>query len=367
MKNNLNNSIRRIVFWEPTLSPHKIDLVNALKEIAPEIEVIYLSAKSVSEDRKRLGWSISGFEDCIVDPSNELIRKLLLQDIQHTFHIFSGLKGGRMFENALSITKKYKLKFALMSEPRANEGIKGGLRFIHSWITERWIRNQARYIFAIGAGGIKWFRSVGYKAEKIKPFAYFISEEPYKNINLTDHNKINIGFVGRTVKEKGFQTFLEVAEMFSENINFIVVGGEKVNNYHEIENIHYYGSVTIDLVPEILSSIDILIAPSIVKDGWCVTVSEALLSGCYIITTNKVGASLLLYSDVMGTVVDINNPIQITQLIKDVQQRNLLSIEMRRRRKCWALKNLSAKNGAKYLLETISQNPTENIFFDKKI
>lgn len=362
--------VSKIIFWEPSLSPHKIDLINSIGLIHSDIEAVYLSENCVSEERKKLGWTEKGYENCIVHPSVEQINYLMQSDIASTFHIFSGIKGGDMFENALSIAKNNnKIKFAIMSEPRASEGVKGFLRYLHSWFFEGWLRKQSQFIFGIGANGPKWFKSVGYSSKKIRTFAYFISNEKYKSLPVSNNENPVVGYIGRLTKEKGFYDVI----MSSKNLNklqFLFIGTGEGSSYiksieAENKNITYKGLVNISDIPYEMSSLDILVLPSQIKDGWGMVVSEALMAGCYVITTNKVGSSILIFCDEIGAKVDVCSPEQISEAIQNAIQKGFISAEMKSRRKQWALRNLSAENGANFLLDTILNRSQNFYFFDK--
>lgn len=361
--------IRRIVFWEPSLSPHKIDLFRAIKQVDPSIDVLYLSAKGISDERKKLGWAEQGFDDCIVNPSIDFIEKILSEDISTTFHIFSGLKGGAMFKHALSLVKKNKVQFALLSEPRANEGLKGFLRYLHSWCSEIWIRKQISYIFAIGANGPIWFSRVGYSQDKIKPFAYFISTQNYENLPIKNIGNCVVGFVGRLEKSKGFYDVLASSKLVPKS-QFKIIGAGAghdyiIHNLTNYPNINYKGVVNGANIPNEMSTLDIVVQPSTTDDGWCMVLSEALMAGCYVITTSKVGASLLFFCSEIGTVVDVESPQQIAHAIQNAQSQGFLTIEMKQRRKEWALRNLSTVNVAKFLVNTLRGESQSALFFDK--
>ncbi|MDQ1209271.1 glycosyltransferase involved in cell wall biosynthesis [Acinetobacter baylyi] len=362
---------KKIVFWEPSLSPHKIDLVNTIGLMDFDIETVYLSARGISEQRKNLGWNEKGYEDCIINPSSEQINHLMLSDVSGSFHIFSGIKGGDMFENALSIAKNNnKIKFAIMSEPRASEGVKGFLRYLHSWVFEGWLRRQSQFIFAIGANGSKWFKSVGYSHQKIRNFAYFISNEKYKSLPVSNNENPVVGYVGRLVKEKGFHDVLE-ASKYQSHIQFKFIGaGEGTNiltDYsNKYSNIMFGGAVDMSEIPYEISKMDILVLPShTTDDGWGMVISEALMAGCYIITTNKVGSSILIFCDEIGTKVNVGSPEQISDAIQNAIQKGFISVEMKVRRKQWALRNLSSENGATFLLNAIFHRSQDLYFFDK--
>ncbi|MCF3128333.1 glycosyltransferase [Acinetobacter soli] len=367
-----NKNFDRIVFWEPSLSPHKIDLINSLKSINENIEVIYLAANGISDERKALGWSEKGFEDCIVNPNEAIIYKLLTEDSENTMHIFSGIKGGEMYDIALPILKRKKINFCILSEPRANEGVKGFLRYLDSFFFENWIRKKVCHVFAIGANGPKWYESVCYPENKISYYAYFISEKYYSELPIIENSVLNIGFVGRLIEEKGFFDFINSSLYLNEqNYNYTVIGsgygGKYLNdNISKYSNINYLGAIEMSFIPKEISKLDILVLPShTTDDGWGMVISEALMAGCYVITTKKVGASLLMFAPEIGQIVDIKAPKAIADAIDLARKNNFLSLEMKQKRKKWALENLSSNKGASFLYDKINGKKTEKIFFSK--
>jgi len=359
---------KRIIFWEPTLSPHKIDLINQLKKIKPSYDILYISAKGISEERKKLGWSEVGYEDCLVKPDFNIIEGYFSSANFETVHIFSGFKGGKTFKYALKMLKKYKPIFYILSEPRANEGVKGFLRYLDSIFFEVWYKNNVKGVFAIGANGPAWFNKVGYNKKKVRLFAYFINNNIFENLKIKSKDNINIGFIGRTVPSKGILDFIETAKLMPE-INFKIIGGsdnlqDLVAKYNTLDNLCFLGSTNIKEIPEIINELDILVSPSTSDDGWGMVVSESLMTGCYIITTNKVGSSTLIFSDEIGRIVPVKDPSSIRISIQEAIDKNYLDIGYREKRKKWALRNLGADNGAKYLLDVIENN-VEYTFFDK--
>lgn len=366
---NSKLKIDRIVFWEPSLSPHKIDLINEIKRIRPHYEVLYISANGISEERKKLGWTESGYEDCLVQPSFDTIEKLFSSNTPNTIHIFSGFKGGKTFQHALKMLKKYQAKFYILSEPRANEGVKGFLRYLDSIFFELWYKNNVRGVFAIGANGPIWFKKVGYKNYKLRLFAYFIDNKKFKNIERKQTDNITVGFIGRTVASKGILDFIETAKMMPE-VNFKIVGAshilhELIDSSNSFNNIDFLGSIDMADIPDIMNEFDIIVSPSTTTDdGWGMVVSEALMAGCYIVTTNKVGSSILIFRDEIGEIVPIKDPYNIRNAIQQAIDNNFLNINYRKKRKDWALRNLGADNGAQYLIDVIERNRSD-CFFDK--
>ena len=201
-------NLNRIIFWEPCLSPHKLDLIFQLKSLMSEVEVIICSDQGLPKEREELGWSIPQETNIktIVSPTKEAIISLAQKNIDTTVHIFSGVRGCFNLKIGLNELININGSFGILSEPRVKEGFLGLLRYVHSYFSEIRVRDKAQFILAIGKHGPSWFKSVGYIEKKIFPFAYFINPPKssyYDKKLLNPPGKINICFIGRLTKEKG--------------------------------------------------------------------------------------------------------------------------------------------------------------------
>ena len=83
-------NFNRIIFWEPCLSPHKLDLICQLKDLMIEVEIIICSDQGLLKEREELGWSIPQESDIktIVSPTKEVIIGLAHKNIDTTVHLF---------------------------------------------------------------------------------------------------------------------------------------------------------------------------------------------------------------------------------------------------------------------------------------
>lgn len=357
--------IKKIIFWEPTLSIHKTGLLEALVHNYPDVKFVYVSDSGVSRDRELQGWAISAPEilDVIVSPSNSDIEKIVIEGRATTLHIFSGIRHYNVIVNALRFVKSYNAMFAIYSEPRVIDGFKGKIRLIQSIIEERWIRNNVKLILAIGKHGPDWFSLAGYAREKIYPFAYFIKPSSNLHINkINTYNKINIGFVGRLCKEKGFNHFLKaIAKLDPEKYCATIIGSGSleylINDFLRFNKIQvsYIKCVPNDKIYENFSKMDLLILPSITKDdGWGAVISEALLCGAGVIVSNYVGSSILVDNKLIGFRLDVVDAGSIAKKIQSIDSDSFYSNESRKYRHQWAKNRLTADAGAKHLMSIIN-------------
>jgi len=359
-------NLTRIVFWEPCTSPHKADFLSALASQAPNIEFIYCADTQLSNERKAQGWVVNTSANycTIVAPSKEDIEQLVSDQPNRTLHIFSGIRWVHCIVAALTLVKKYKAHFAIMSEPRVREGWRGTLRFAQSWLTEGWLRRNTAFVLAIGKNGPPWFSSVGYRNESIFPFAYFIdppvSHELADKLSPTTDQPIQIGYVGRLVKMKGLFDLVAAVAKLGASVQLNIVGtGSDENSLKdtckELQiNTQFLGVLPIHDVGIFMEKMNVIVLASTSSDdGWGVVISEALMSGTAVIATPCVGASILLDEQLFGRCVPANSPETIANAIKELQDSGAFTIDACKKRQQLAIALLSADAGAKHLLEII--------------
>ncbi len=366
MRNALLLSMRRIVFWEPSTSPHKADFFSAIATIAPEIEVICCANSELSKERQAQGWSVkptSTFRT-IVAPSQAEIEQLVGEHIDSTLHIFSGIRWVPSVVAGLKAVKNHRARFAIMSEPRVREGWKGALRVLHSWFTEGWLRRHAEFVLAQGRNGPPWFRSVGYPEDRIFAFAYFV--DPPKQLALTEQNSndavlpIQIGYVGRLVKMKGVFDLVAAVTKLGSSAQLNIVGSGPEQEALKVAcaglqlDAAFLGVLPIQEVGSFMLKLDVLVLPSTSKDdGWGVVVSEALMCGTAVIATPCVGASIMLSEPLFGRCVAAKSPDAIADAVLELKASSAFTVQTRSKREVLARSRLSAEAGAKHLLEII--------------
>jgi glycosyltransferase involved in cell wall biosynthesis len=352
--------IKRLVFWEPSVSPHKAPLFRAIKQLRPEIEFLHIAQTDISHERQAMGWispAPEGYEQ-IVAPDLTTCRAVITDRPGESFHVFSGLRHVPCIVNGLRLAASLGVKFAIMSEPRVNEGLKGGVRYIESWLTEGTLRKRSTCVFAIGQNGPPWFHSVGYPRAKVFPFAYFIDPLAVANTPTPARGgPLRIGYLGRLVRPKGIYVLLEAfRSLVGRGAELHLAGPmglEEANirtalQPHE-QAVVMHGPLPMSGVAAYLNSIDVLVLPSITKDdGWGVVVTEALMMGVPVVATTCVGASLVLRDPRLGRAIMPNNPSEITAAILAVAQPDNLIIEAKEWRRTWANEHLSALAGATY-------------------
>lgn len=359
-------AVKRIVFWEPTLSPHKTAFIASIARLAPAKEVIYCADQGLDEERKALGWTTAepdGYRQ-VIAPDGPAIAELVEDSPNESFHVFSGMRKIPSIVEGLKKVREQGARFAIMSEPRGWEGWAGRLRFVQSWLTEGWLRHNASFILAIGRQGSMWFRSVGYPADRIIPFAYFIAppvvSESARTLISGEARPLRIGFLGRLVKMKGISDLIAALGTLDGRAELHVggTGPEESALRNECKQARvaarFHGPIPMTDIGRFLGNLDVLALPSTAKDGWGVVISEALLCGTAVIASDCVGASVLLGSSLPGRCVPGHAPRAIASAISDMESKGQFRDLIRAERQAWALDRLSAEAGARHFLATLA-------------
>lgn len=351
-----------IYFWEPCVSPHKLALFRALLDHEQIDHCVYVTQEVMLAERLTQGWPIEPVDDLDVrvGPTEDEVRRIVADAPANALHLFSCVHWVPCVVQGLRAAVEENARFAIMAEPRVKEGVKGLLRLAHSWATERHVRRNADFVLAIGRNGPSWFRRTGYRRDRIFPFAYFLPLLPATGPS-TMRDVPKIGYLGRLIKPKGFDLFLEAMPLLRHPASIAIAGsGDRADAIAVLArqmpgHVDFRGTMNMADVPSFLADIDILVLPSITTDdGWGAVVSEALMAGAAVVATHKVGASVCLDVAWRGAVSQSLSPAGLAKVVDDVLvQKDLMGETQRQRRRAWANDHLSGHAGAAYVLKIL--------------
>jgi glycosyltransferase involved in cell wall biosynthesis len=238
-------------------------------------------------------------------------------------------------------------------------GLNGWARLAHSWLTERWYRRNSLFVLAIGGNGPPWFRRAGYPEARIFPFAYFIPE-PCKRSSEARDDVLRVAFLGRLIEEKGVRELAQACAGLSFPYELVYIGNDSAADWLKqlcarlSVDACFTGAKPISEIGCLLAGIDILILASHTSDdGWGVAASEALLEGCAVVLSDRVGASVIVRDNFIGRVVPACSAEAIRNAVEDIRDAGLLTETARSLRAAYASKTLTGKAGARNLLDII--------------
>lgn len=138
-----------------------------------------------------------------------------------------------------------------------------------------------------------------------------------------EKEKIKFIFIGRILKEKGIDEYLQAAKYITKkycNTEFHILGlceEEYKGRLQEFENekIIYYHGLKKDVIPYLKES-SCLIHPSYYPEGMSNVLLEASASGRPVITTNRAGCKEIVDEGKNGFIIEIKNTEQLIQKLE---------------------------------------------------
>jgi glycosyltransferase involved in cell wall biosynthesis len=167
-----------------------------------------------------------------------------------------------------------------------------------------------------------------------------------RNCRTPPQTEFVLLFVGRLVEKKGCDDLLEAfsllpGELQTKSSLWIVGSGADAARLKAqskslgIENkVRFWGQLSNHLLPELYSSADLLVAPSVEAasgdtEGQGVVILEAFASGTCVVATRVGGITEVIEDGVTGLLVDPRNPLKLSvameDLLRDPERRRRLA------------------------------------------
>lgn len=247
------------------------------------------------------------------------IVKTVKPDVVLTYTIKPNIYGG-------IICKKYKIPYIAnitgLGTAVENNGILSKLLIImyrkaFKSIKCVFCQNGQNYNFLkeknIAKDRLKLIPGSGVNLEKFK-----IEDYPPRN------DKIRFLFIGRVIKEKGIEEYLQVAKKIKEkfdNIEFGIIGQCKDEKYiNEIANLERDGVIKNygeqDDVRPFIEKASCIIHPTFYPEGMSNVLLEASATGRPIITTNRPGCKEIVDEEKTGFLVEERNTEQLIETVE---------------------------------------------------
>lgn len=366
----------RIVFWQNCLSPHQLPYIVRLMDDERVDEVIVIAGESVSDERKKMGWSVAqyeGVERCkiYVAPSDDIVRQLMECRQKDSWHLFSGIRADAFVFKCLQISLSYHLRRGIVTErpntydfkhniPNAKPYWMHKLRFM---LQDKKYAKHIEVVFAMGQEAVAYFQSL-HMVWKVFPFCYCtlsakVGAKPLQADRLPQY--LYCGSLSARKDPLAIARGLSWLNKESIHGKLKMIGDgpmrSKIEKYVAIHNLEgkilLLGTKRQTEVPTYMQQADIFILPSL-YDGWGAVINEALQAGCYVICSDACGASDLICEDSkLGVVFAHGEYKQLANAIAWCEK-NIEKIRKNRMyRQEWAEKHISGKAVAKYFVDCL--------------
>lgn len=169
-------------FWQLIISPHMAELAVALARQG--CRVVCVASQAMSSERSRQGWIAPNLSGVTVNwaESNEAVQRLVASANEDSIHLCQGIRAnGRVALAQKALAMRGLKQFAVM-ETVEDSGWRGLLKRQIYRNLFRSRKNVLSGVLAIGYRTMDWIAARGMPAERVFPFAYFLSDQlPQRN------------------------------------------------------------------------------------------------------------------------------------------------------------------------------------------
>ena len=328
----------KLVIWQSVLTEHQVHTLRALQTHCENPIEFVIGTQSLAA-REKQGWTSSDFDGLSI---HELphqnwwkFSRTILHLHPDALHLFGGLWADRRMFFALLKAQMLGIKTGLITEPyadtpvsyfgkhpRLNDRLKSYFRPI-AYRVGGWLMTRPQsFVFAISAKAVRQFKKIGFKADHVFPFGYFVPEaigqlQPQVESTYTSR-PLRLVFVGSLISRKGLDVLAEaIVKLNGQGLIAtldLYGSGDPSACVRQSEHIRFKGVIPFGQVQPMIAAYDILILPSL-HDGWGVVVNEALLQGVPVIASDAVGASTLIEVSGAGAIFSNGDSAQLAQIL----------------------------------------------------
>lgn len=328
---------------------------------AHDWQVVFVSEYLVSPQRAEQGWvPVFARASVVKHVSNAEEIDLLLAtvDLKDSIHICQGLRGNGIIGHVYRKLVSSGVSPWIIMETVHDRGLRGSFkRLIYRFYLLK-IKWSSAGILAIGHQTRSWLCRLGYPANRVFEFAYFlpivkfpaIAEAPSKS------NLFRLIYVGQLIPRKRVDLLIEALGELATELDFevIVVGSGNIERQLRAAGesrlsgrIHWVGRQSAYEVRVAMMAADCLVLPSR-SDGWGAVVSEAMMVGTPVICSDACGAAGVVSRSGFGDVFASGDLMSLQRCLEKQLHGGKVNIVSRLKLANWA-KSLNAEAGATYL------------------
>lgn len=323
--------------------------------------VHYVAEQMLTSDRVSLGWSMPAL-------GNVELHALTNAGVAETFtewagasstHLCQGLRGNGHIDAAQRALAKRNLQPWIVMETVDDQGIFGiAKRLEYARLFRVW-RGRLAAVLAIGHRTPEWVVSRGMLADRVFPFAYFLTGREVIVGEPRRHGPYRFLFVGQLNANKRIDRLIAaLARLSAEPFELHLVGAGPLERELRAmaerlipDRVHWWGRLPMLEVPDVMRDADCLVLPSR-HEGWGAVVSEALIAGTPVICSDACGSAGVVRASGEGGVFPAGDESALTEALRRMLQVGSPSALRRRRLAEWA-RCLDTNSGASYLLRIL--------------
>lgn len=362
-----------ILFFQNCISPHQMPYINELHNIKDVHDIYVIVPEADMNTRKKMGWDSSKYQTedskviILINSDDKTIIELFKKyNNTETWCLFSGITSFPFVAKFFKLSLNYNIKRGIITEPPFIYNYPfwlHAIRFaIKDWIYTKYIDK----LFIMGDDYLSYYKFWSKKWDVI-PFMY-CTEWKDRNTHYTNtqHNNLKILFVGTLSHRKNVQLIfkatkeLNYQEQKKIEIGIIGDGKEKNNLLKFAQNNNFiskfYGTLSMNKIPEIMEEYDILCLPSL-HDGWGAVVNEATTLGLYVLCSDSSGSKYIIKKSnfLCGDIFKNNNKLSLKKKIIYCLQ-NIESIRAKTNERIyWARKNIKGDVISQYLVNNLKK------------
>lgn len=336
-----------LIFWHNIISPHQAPFMRALGNAGHDVLVV--STEAMSEERRRMGWSIPelGSARIILNPEDDQVQKIIAGSAPDAIHFLAGARGTTLGAVAARACYSHNRRMGIITESPDPRGIAGWLRWIkytHERIT---LGRRFDFVLAMGCKGIRWFNRCGYPEVCIFPFAYVTERSGDIPTPISGPGPMScrtILFVGQLIPRKGVDLLLRAfALMRGPDTKLQLVGeGPAEAALRSLAStlgisgfVEWLGSRHGAEIPALMAHAHVMVLPSR-EDGWGAVVNESLMVGTPVICSDAGGAAELIRQKWLGGVFRSGSVEELAALMAEWNAREESGSSERERIRTWS-------------------------------
>jgi glycosyltransferase involved in cell wall biosynthesis len=342
MSRGMAAGLRRIVFWQPIVSPHQHDFLEALAAAVP-CEVILAAESGLPAERVWQGWRHATHERVrVVDVSTVGgFSALAVHRGADSLHVFSGFFSHAIVWRAFRLLSTSSARFAILSEAPEQGLWTGWLKRARGRVLVRRWESRVDFVLAMGDVGARFFEAVGFPQEKIGLFGYYLAvpTEPWPPVERSADGIFRFVAAGQLIRRKGFDLLLAaLAGVEGMPWRCDLYGDGPLRNelrraagrLRIADRIGFHTPLPNESICRAIAGSDCCVVPSR-HDGWGMVVNEALIAGTPVVCSDGCGAAAMIDDPAAGMKVPSGRVGPLAEALQRSLSAGKISSDARRR------------------------------------